>query len=393
MSAPIRICVVTGSRAEYGLLYWLMRGIAADPAFRLQVLATGMHLSPEFGLTWKRIEEDGFPISRKVEMLLSSDTPEGVTKSMGVGLIGFADAYADLRPDLVVLLGDRFETLCAATAATVARLPIAHLHGGERTEGAIDESFRHAITKMSHFHFTATEEYRRRVIQLGEAPERVHNVGAPGVDAIKKTPLLDREALQNDLGFRLLDRNLMITFHPVTLETSTSESQFRALLEALDPLPATGFIFTKANADTDGRVINRLIDEFAAARRDRAVAHTSLGRVRYLSALSAVDAVVGNSSSGLIEAPSFGIPTVNIGERQAGRLRPASVIDCAPEAGPIRAALEKALSPAFRGPLRGMRNPYGDGDAAERILAVLRAPWPDRILFKRFHDLPGAGPA
>lgn len=390
MSARRKICVVTGSRAEYGLLQWLMRGIAAEPTLRLQVIATGMHLSPEFGLTWKRIEEDGFPIDRKVEMLLSSDTPTAVSKSMGLALGGLAEAYAGLQPDLLVLLGDRFEILSAATAAAVARIPVAHLHGGERTEGAFDEAFRHAITKMSHLHFTSTEEYRRRVIQLGEDPARVHNTGALGVDGVVKTKKLGRAEVEKELGCKFLAKNLLVTFHPVTLEGGTSESQFRGLLDALDALPDTGLIFTKANADTDGRVINRLIDEFTAARPGRAVGHASLGQLRYLSALAQVDAVVGNSSSGIIEAPSFRIATVNIGARQRGRLRAPSVIDCDPSPESIAEACARALSPEFRSGLARVENPYGRGDAAERMLAILREPLPENLLFKRFHDLAGA---
>lgn len=387
-----KICVVTGSRAEYGLLQWLMREIRSDAEFELRVIATGMHLSPEFGSTWKAIEQDGFKVDWKVEMLLSSDSPVAISKSMGLGLCGFADAFAHLRPDMVVLLGDRFEIFAAAAAATALRIPIAHLHGGERTEGAIDEAFRHAITKMSHLHFAATEEYRNRVIQLGESPERVFNAGALGIDGIRKIKLLDRKALEKDLGMSLTGRNLMVTFHPATLETGTSESQFEALLDALRGLSDTGLIFTKANADTGGRVINRLIDGFVAGMPGRAVAHVSLGQVRYLSALKSVDAVVGNSSSGLIEAPSFGIATVNIGNRQKGRVRAACVIDCPPETAAIRASIDKALSAPFRESISGLRNPYGEGDAAERIMAVLRAPWPEGLLLKSFHDLPGNAP-
>lgn len=383
-----KVCVVTGSRAEYGLLRWLMKEIAAEPSLELLTVATGMHLSAEFGLTWKQIEEDGFPIARKVDMRLSSDTPVGVAKSMGLALSGFADAFADLRPDLVILLGDRFEILAAATAAAVARIPVAHLHGGERTEGAFDEAFRHAVTKMSHLHFTSTEEYRRRVIQLGEPPERVHNVGALGVDGALKTPLMGRDEIERDLGLKLLGRNLMVTFHPATLEAESPETQFRALLEALDGLEDTGLVFTKANADPGGRVINRLMEEYVLAHPGKAVAHASLGQQRYLSTLKQVDAVVGNSSSGLIEAPSFRIATVNIGGRQQGRIRPASVIDCPPTAAAIGQACLKAVSEEFRASLRSMENPYGRGDAAERIMAVLGGDWPENLLMKPFHDLP-----
>lgn len=389
MSARRRICVVTGSRAEYGLLRWLMAEIQADPDCELQVVATCMHLSPEFGLTWKRIEEDGFPIAEKVEMLLSSDSPVAISKSMGLGQIGLADAYSRLRPDLVILLGDRFETLSAAAAAAVARIPLAHIHGGELTEGAVDDVFRHAVTKMSHLHFTSAEAYRHRVIQMGEAPERVFNVGALGLDGIRKVDLLSRDALGEAMGFPLRARNLLVTFHPATLEGNVSAHQFRQLLEALESVPDAGIILTKANADAHGRIINDIIDEYAATRPDRVCAFASLGQQRYLSALKAVDAVVGNSSSGLLEAPGFGTPTVNIGDRQKGRLRAASVVDCAPETGAIRVALARALSPEFRLSPGFTANPYGDGRAAERIMAVLRRPLPSNLLQKTFHDLRG----
>ena len=308
-----RICVVTGTRAEYGLLYWLIKEVQADPALELQLIATGMHLSPEFGLTYQEIERE-FRIDKKIEMLLSSDSPIGISKSMGLAQISFAEAYAELQPDLIVLLGDRYEIFAAASAAMIARIPIAHLHGGETTEGAFDEAMRHSITKMSHLHFTATEEYRKRVIQLGEAPGRVFNVGGMGIENIERLPLLNKQELEQAIGFKLAEKNLLVTFHPVTWENATARQQFAELLAALDELQHTHIIFTKANSDTGGRVINQMIDDYVAENNHKAVTFTSLGQLRYLSALQFVDAMVGNSSSGLAEAPSFQIGTINIGE-------------------------------------------------------------------------------
>lgn len=382
-----KICVVTGTRAEYGLLYWLMKEIQANAQLELQVIVTGMHLSPEFGLTYKEIEKE-FKIDKKIEMLLSSDTSVGISKSMGLAQISFAEAYAELNPDIVVVLGDRFEMFSAASAAMIARIPIAHIHGGETTEGAFDEAIRHSITKMSHLHFVATEDYRRRVIQLGEAPERVFNFGAPGLDNVIKLELLGKAELEKEIGFELGRKNLLVTFHPVTLEESTAENQFQQLLDALDELDDTNIIFTKANADTDGRAINKMIDDYVSVRRDNTIAFASMGQLRYLSALQYVDAVVGNSSSGLTEAPSFKIGTINIGERQKGRIKAASVIDCVPEKTAIVEALRKCHSASFQACLSAVVNPYGNGGASANIFATLRsAPLKD-ILKKRFHDLP-----
>jgi len=352
-----KICVITGTRAEYGLLHLLMSEIQEVPGLELQIVVTGMHLSPEFGLTWKQIVDDGFTINNKVEMLLSSDTSKGITKSMGVAMIGFADVFEDLKPDIIVLLGDRFEIFSAASAALIAKIPIAHIHGGESTEGVIDEAMRHSITKMAHLHFTATEQYRQRVIQLGENPVNVYNVGAPGVDNIKKLKLFDRESFEEAIGFKLGKHNLLITYHPVTLETFTSERQFKSLLEALDELEETHLIFTKPNADTDGRIIIRLIDEFVAKKTGERVAFTSLGQMRYLSAMKYVNGVVGNSSSGIIEAPSFRVGTINIGDRQAGRIKCESIIDCEPESESIKNALTILFSGSFQNSLLKVRNP------------------------------------
>jgi GDP/UDP-N,N'-diacetylbacillosamine 2-epimerase (hydrolysing) len=382
-----RICVVTGTRAEYGLLRWAMDGIARSERLELQLVVTGMHLSPEFGLTWRDIEADGFRIDQRVEMLLSSDTPVGLAKSTGLGLSGFADAFARLAPDLLLVLGDRFEILAAATAAMFARIPIAHAHGGEATEGLIDESIRHAITKMSHLHFVATEEYRRRVIQLGERPERVFTVGGFGIDNMLRLPLLDRAALAAATGIRFRRRNLLVTFHPVTLDASSAGAQMAELLAALGALEDTTLIFTLPNADTDGRVIIGMINDFVA-RRDNAHAFVSLGQLRYLSCLREVDGVVGNSSSGLTEMPTFRKGTVNIGDRQRGRLCAASVIDCAPDRAAIGQAIERLYSPAFQATLPAVVNPYGMGGASDALLRVLEDVDLAGILKKRFHDLP-----
>jgi GDP/UDP-N,N'-diacetylbacillosamine 2-epimerase (hydrolysing) len=380
-----KICVATGSRAEYGLLRWVMEGIRKTPGLELQVIATGMHLSSEFGLTYREIEKDGFLIDRKVEMLLSSDTPTGLAKSMGLGLIGFGEALSQLQSNLLLVLGDRFEIFSAAAAATVARIPIAHLHGGEASEGAFDEAIRHSITKMSHLHFVAAEEYRQRVIQLGEHPDRVFMVGGLGVDSIKKLPLLDRSALEAALEFELGARNLLITFHPVTLENATSKQQMAELLASLEELDDTHLIFTMPNADSDGRVLFKMIENFVAGHTN-ARAYSSLGQLRYLSCIRHVDGVVGNSSSGLAEVPSFGKGTINIGDRQRGRLKAESVIDCKPDRQSIAAALQQLYSPAFQVTLKSVRNLYGEGGASEKIVQVLRDSSLETILKKSFYD-------
>jgi GDP/UDP-N,N'-diacetylbacillosamine 2-epimerase (hydrolysing) len=382
-----KICVVTGSRAEYGLLYWLMKEIQQDAGLELQVIVTGMHLSPEFGLTYKEIEKD-FSINKKIEMLLSSDTPIGISKSMGLAQISFAEAYAEINPDIIVVLGDRFEIFSAVSAAMISRIPIAHIHGGEATEGLIDESIRHSITKMSHLHFAATEEYRRRIIQLGEDPDRVFNVGAVGLDNIRKLDLLSKDDFEKSIDFKLNENNYLVTFHPVTLEPGSAETQFQQLLEALDELNNAHLIFTKANADTDGRIINMMIDKYISANSDKAIAFTSLGPIRYLSALRHVDAVVGNSSSGLIEAPSFKIGTINIGDRQKGRVKAASVIDCVPTKESISNALDIVGSPQFKEKLKTVINPYGVGGASTEICKKLATTNLDHIVFKSFFDLP-----
>ena len=381
-----KICVVTGTRAEYGLLRWVMEGIRTTPGLELQIVVTGMHLSPEFGLTYREIERDGFPINYKVEMLLSSDTPVGLAKAMGLGMIGFGDALSVLRPDIMLVLGDRFEVFAAAAAAMVARTPIAHLHGGEATEGLIDEPIRHSITKMAHLHFVAAEEYRRRVIQLGEQPDRVFFVGGLGIDNIKKLRLLGREELEVTLGFKLGRKNLLVTFHPVTLENASSQIQMEELLVVLDTLVDTHIIFTMPNADTDGRALMNIVEQYVTQHSNSRV-FTSLGQLRYLSCMKYVDGMIGNSSSGLIEAPSFRIGTVNIGDRQRGRLKAASVIDCLPERTAIRGAIERLYAPEFQEILRSVRNPYGDGGASEQVVATLANVSLGDIVKKRFFDL------
>lgn len=381
-----KVCVVTGTRADYGCLRWVMEGIKAADGLELQVIATGMHLSPEFGLTYREIEKDGFTIDRKVEMLLSSDTPTGVSKSMGLGMIGFGEAIEQLKPDLMLVLGDRFEIFAAAAAAMTARVPLAHLHGGETTEGAIDEAIRHSISKMSHLHFVAAEDYRRRVVQLGENPERVFLVGGLGIDNIQRLELLDRAALEASLDFKLGPKNLLVTFHPVTLEKSTAGAQMAELLAALEELEDTHLIFTMPNADTDGRILIDMVEQFVAIHSN-ARAYTSLGQLRYLSCIRQMDGVVGNSSSGLAEVPSFRKGTINIGDRQRGRLKADSVIDCAPDRHSIAAALHTLYSPEFQAQLATVRNPYGEGGASEKVVRVLQEYPLDTLLKKTFYDL------
>ena len=382
-----KICVVTGTRAEYGLLFWLLKGLNNDKDIELQLCVTGMHLSPEFGLTYETIEKDGFQIHKKIEILLSSDTSVGINKSMGLGLIGFADCYAELNPDLLLVLGDRFEIFVAAIAAMISRIPIAHCHGGESTEGLIDESIRHSITKMSHLHFTSTEIYRRRVIQLGEYPKFVHNVGALGIENLNKLDLLTKKELELRMGFTFSKRNLLVTFHPVTLEHATSEIQFSALLSALDSFTEVKVIFTKPNADTDGRKIIQLIDDYVSKNKDRCISFVSLGQLRYLSLLKFVDGVVGNSSSGIIEAPSFKTGTINIGDRQKGRIKAKSVIDCEPDSHSIIDAINLLYSNTFQQSLKRVTNPYGTKNASELILPIIKNVDLSDILKKRFFDI------
>ena len=380
------IAVITGTRAEYGLLKPLIKTISEDITFNLQLIVTGMHLSANFGFTYKQIEKDGFIIDYKVEDHLSGDTAEAITKAIGVGMIGFAEAYEKLNPDLIVVLGDRSEILAAATSAMIKGIPIAHLHGGETTEGAYDEGIRHAITKMSYLHFTSSELYRRRVIQLGEAPDRVFNVGAIGIDSIKSLNLLNKSGFEKSINASLHKKNVLITFHPVTLENSTSDKQFSELLKSLDKLEDTLLIFTKPNSDKDGRVIIKMIDEYVRQNQYKAIAFTSLGQLRYLSALKYVDFVIGNSSSGIYEIPVFKIPTINIGDRQKGRLMPISVINCEPNQNEIDKAIDKALSKSFNTEIQNQKSIFGEGDTTSKIIDILKKVKIEDIK-KSFYDL------
>ena len=382
-----RIAVMTGTRAEYGLLYWLIKGIEDDPDLELKLIVTGMHLSPEFGSTWRNVQEDGFEIAAKVEMLLSSDTPVGVAKSAGLGVIGFAEALERIDPHILVILGDRFEALAAATAAHIMRIPVAHIHGGECTYGAMDDAFRHSITKLSQLHFVAAEPYGRRVIQMGEHPSRVFCTGAPGLDHLEHVDYLSVEDLERDLGISLCPPIFLITYHPVTLQGSP-EGALRALLGALDAFPGASMVFTYPNADTHGRVIIKMLEDYTSRHPERARAVASLGQRRYLSLLKHCDVVIGNSSSGLTEAPSFGVPTVNIGDRQRGRLRADSVIECEEDEEAIRRGIQRALSPEFRSLALKARNPYGEGGASKKIIKVLKEFPLEGILEKGFFDVP-----
>lgn len=379
-----RVCVVTGSRADYGLLYWLLKGLASDPLFDLQIAVTGMHLSREFGLTANAIEQDGFSITEKVDSLTRSDTPSGISKSIGSGLAGFADAYERMRPDLVVVLGDRYEILAAATAAYIARIPIAHIGGGDTTEGAFDEAIRHSITKMSHLHFVPTEDSRRRVIQLGEDPQRIRVVGHPGLEQIRRLKLLPRDEIESRLKFKLRERNLLVTFHPVTLDQTPSSTQFAELLAALDRLgTAYGLIFTRPNADTEGLTLIRMLEAFVN-EHENARAYPSLGQHLYLSVAAQTDAVVGNSSSGLFEIPALGKPTVNIGTRQQGRLLATSVFCCPPDA----AAIGETIAKAVITDCSNTASPFGSGHTSKQIITTLKAVLPlEGKTGKRFYDL------
>ena len=381
-----KICVITGTRAEYGLLFWLIKKISNTKGLELQIIVTGSHLSKDFGLTLIEIEKD-FKINKKIEILQLADSTVGISKSMSLALESFAEAYQELEPDLLVVLGDRYEIFSAVSAATVSRIPIAHLHGGETTEGAFDESFRHSITKMSHLHFTAHEQYRNRVIQLGENPKTVFNVGSIGVDGISKLNLLTRDSFEESINCNLSKKNLLITFHPATLDNSSAYSQFSTLLGVLDTLEDTLLIFTKSNADTDGDKINELIVKYVKNNSNKAIAFASLGQLRYLSAMKYIDGLVGNSSSGLIEAPSFKVGSINIGDRQKGRLKAKSVIDCEPTDAGIRKAIKKLYSKSFKKQLQSSINPYEGIDVAEKIVDIIKSYNLDNILKKSFYDL------
>ena len=383
-----KIAIVTGTRAEYGLLYWIIKGIHEDTELELQLIVTGMHLSPEFGLTVKDIEKDGFPIAEKIEMLLSSDTENAISTSMGLGIIGFAKAYERLK-NILVVLGDRFEILSAVVAAVPFRIPVAHIHGGEVTEGAMDELFRHAITKMSHIHFPAAQIYANRIIQMGESPERVFCFGAVGLESIYNFPLLERKKLYKELGLPSNKKVGIITYHPVTLEADTAGLQMSELLKAIQDFQNIYWVFTMPNADTDGRIIARIINGFTKDNPDRCKAFISLGQLRYLSLMKHAVVMVGNSSSGLIEAPSFELPVVNIGDRQTGRMRGQNVIDvigC--RKGAIVKAIKKAISPEFRNSLKVMRNLYDESRISGKILEKLKTiPLGQGLIKKRFHEV------
>ncbi len=382
-----KICVFTGTRAEYGLLKPLMRAIRQDPELNLQLLVTGTHLAAEFGNTYQLIEEDGFCIDEKVTTLGDEDSVIGTCKSISRGITGYAEAFTRLQPDILVLLGDRSEAFAAATAALLCQLPIAHLHGGEVTQGAYDEAFRHAISKMSHLHFVSTETYRQRVIQLGEQPDNVHNVGAIGLDYLESEIFLERNELEASLNFSFGKQSALVTFHPVTLEHGSATEQFNQLLAALNQFDNLQTIFTKANADTEGRTINRIIDQYVTAHPQKTIAFSSMGHLRYLSSMRIIDMVVGNSSSGILEAPNFGVPTVNIGNRQTGRIKAASIIDCEPEQTAIFSACSKALSNQFKTIAQHVDNPYRQEGTAGRIKKIIKGTGTINLQ-KSFYDLP-----
>jgi len=381
-----KICVVTSTRAEYGLLYWLLKEIEADSDLKLQLIVTGMHLSPEFGLTYKEIEKE-FKIDKKIEILSSSHTSLDICAEMARVYEKFAPALAELKPDILVLLGDRYEIFGVAGVASVMQIPIAHIHGGETTQGAFDEAFRHSITKMSHIHFAATNEYANRIIQLGEEPSRVFNIGGTSIENIKKLNLLNKDEFEKSIKFKLAKKNILITFHPATLENSGAREQFNELLNALDELEETNFIFTKANSDTDGDVINKMIDEYVSENSQKAVAFASLGQLRYLSAIKFVDIVLGNSSSGLLEVPSFKKATINIGDRQKGRARASSVIDVRPAKEEILAAIKRAYSKEFEQTLKDTINPYDGGNPSKKMVKILKEIKLEGILKKKFYDI------
>lgn len=383
-----KIVFVTATRAEYGLLKPLIIKMLSDSYFDTRVVATGMHLSPEFGMTVREIENDGVHIDKRIEILMSSDTSVGLSKSMGLAMISVSEYFDESKPDALIVLGDRFETLAICAAATNARIPIFHLHGGEATEGLIDEAIRHSITKMSYLHFTSTEAYRKRVIQMGEAPNRVFNVGAIGVENALNTQLYTKEELEDSIGFSLGEKYVVGTFHPVTLENATAEAQIHELLRAINDHKDYCYLFTKANADTDGRIINEVLESYTKVTPNFYLVD-SLGMRRYLSALKYASFVIGNSSSGLIEVPSFHIPTINIGDRQRGRIAGGTVINCEPTHESIDGAIKKAISPEFIKTLKNEKNPYGDGNVSDKIISVIRHFFlNDAIdIKKKFYDL------
>lgn len=365
------ICIVTGSRAEYGLLRSIIKQVIATNSFEVRIVATGMHLSEDFGLTYKEIESDGIFIDAKIDVLQNDDSNKAMSKAIGIGVIGFAEYFDRNQPDMVIVLGDRFEIFSAVIAASVACIPIAHLYGGETTEGAIDEFFRHSISKMSYLHFTSTEQYRQRVINMGETPDRVFNVGAIGVENILSMPLLTKDELARSISFDLNRPYALVTFHPVTLEKDTSTKQIEEILSALDETNGLNYIFTKANADANGRAINNKIGAYCE-EKENAIAFTSMGVLRYLSAMKYCEMVIGNSSSGIMETPSFKKPTINIGDRQKGRICAKSVISCEPEKHAIIKSIDKARSQQFLQEIANQISPYGDGKTSKKIVAVIK---------------------
>lgn len=383
-----RICILTATRAEYGLLKPLIKGFLKETNFEIKVVATGTHLSPEFGLTFREIENDGIDIDEKIEILVSADTPMAISKTMGLAMISFADYFNRIKPDLLIVLGDRYETLAVAMVAMNHKIPIAHMYGGDSTEGALDESIRHAITKLSYLHFTSTQESYRRVIQLGEEPNRVFCVGSTGIENILNEELLSKDELEKSINLCLNKPYALVTFHPATLENNHSEEQTTALLEALDSYKDMIFVITKGNADVNGRIINQIIDDYAN-KRNHIVTYTSLGMKRYLSALKYSSMVIGNSSSGLAEAPSFGVPSINIGDRQKGRLQATSVINCEPDRKEIIKAIELARSAKFKDIARSTVNPYGMGDTSKIIIEKIKKNIVDKDinLMKKFYNL------
>jgi len=382
-----KICVITTSRAEYGLLYWLMKGIKEDIDLQLQLVVTGTHLSPEFGSTIDQIRDDGFHVDRSFDLRMHNDSPAGISHSLAIAIDGFATALATLNPDIIVLLGDRFEILGAAATALIANIPVAHIHGGELTLGAIDDSIRHSITKMSAIHFAAAEEYRQRIIQLGENPQRVHNVGGMGLDSIKKLKLLSKKDLESHLGIKLRKKNFLITFHPETLDPKEANHHFQELLAVLEEEKESLLIFTFPNADTGNKALLKSLEDFVKINQDNCLLYKSLGQLYYLSLMKYAHAVVGNSSSGIIEAPSFKIATINIGKRQEGRIRAASVIDCNPDRESIKKAFKKVYSTAFAEILKQVKNPFGNGGAADKVIKYLKSCNLDELRFKKFYDL------
>ena len=384
-----KICVITGTRAEYGLLSRLMKMIQDDNSTHLQIIATNMHLSPKFGNTYQEIENDGFTIDRKIPIIDDNDTDNAVTtvKSMAKALAGFADAYNELNPDLVVVLGDRYEILAAATAALIERIPIAHIHGGEVTEGAFDDAIRHSITKMSHLHFASTEAYRKRIIQLGEQPDRVFYTGAVGVENVKGLPLMSKEEIEKEIDFKIDENTILVTYHPVTLGNRTAKDDIDDFISALEEHKDLRVIFTMPNSDTGSQFIVDAVNGFVERNPYRAKAFKSLGVVRYLSVMKQVAAVVGNSSSGIVEVPSFGIPTLNIGDRQKGRIQAESTYNCMPDKESVLNGLDKVLSKEFRELASKVHNPYEKANTAEEIFKVISTYPLEQLNQKHFYDI------